>query len=138
MRSALKVLPPPILLAHDIRGGCWWFGSKGWTFHQYFVVFCCLVKDGSGGTVWQNSTWHGSANEAKVWNWLPPRGKCGTHWHSSMLAECLRWPRSGCEHSEVVGAVTEQWQQWQGVTFTDAQMLTSVASRLLLFADKNS
>jgi len=26
-----------------------------------------------------------------------------THWHSSMLAECLWRPTSGCEHSEAVG-----------------------------------
>ena len=21
-----------IILAHDVRGGCWWYGSRGWTF----------------------------------------------------------------------------------------------------------
>jgi len=25
-----------IMLAHDIRGGCWWYGSTGWTFPPTF------------------------------------------------------------------------------------------------------
>ena len=29
MRAALKVMPPVLfMLAHDVRGGCWWDGSR--------------------------------------------------------------------------------------------------------------
>ena len=37
--------------------------------------------------------------------------KNGTQRHSSVLAECLWRPGSGCEHSEVVGAAFQQWQE---------------------------
>ena len=74
-----------MMLAHDIRGGCWWYGSTGWTFHQYFIILCCCVMDGSRGAVWQNGIWRASANEVRGWNWIPPCGKkmapIGIHWH---------------------------------------------------------
>ena len=38
--------------------------------------------------------------------------KKGSHWHSSTLAERLWRPNSGCEHSEAVGGVFQQWWQW--------------------------
>ena len=25
-----------IMLAHDVRGGCWWYGGRGWTFPPIF------------------------------------------------------------------------------------------------------
>ena len=61
--------------------------------------------------VWENSVWHGSTDEAKVCHWIPPHRKNGTHWHSLTLAECLHKPNCGCEHSEAVGDVFQQWQQ---------------------------
>lgn len=27
---------PPVTLAHDVRDGCWWDGSRGWTFPSLF------------------------------------------------------------------------------------------------------
>lgn len=38
--------------------------------------------------------------------------KKGAHWHSSILAECLWRPNSGCELSETAGGAFQQWQQW--------------------------
>ena len=76
--------------------------------HQYSITFCCCVIDGRRGAVWQNGVWHGSADEAKVCHWLPSCGKNATHWHSSVLAECLWRPKSGGEHSKVVGGVFQQ------------------------------
>jgi len=26
------------MLAQDVRGGCWWYGSRGWTFPPVFYV----------------------------------------------------------------------------------------------------
>ena len=59
----------------------------------------------------QKGVWHRSMDEAKVWNWIPPCRKNCTHWHSLMLAECLWRPNSGCENSEAVSGVFQQW--WQ-------------------------
>ena len=41
-RAALKVMPP-IILAHSIRGECWWYGSRGWTFPPTFhsILLLC-------------------------------------------------------------------------------------------------
>jgi len=77
---------------------------------QYSIMFCCGATDGSKGAVWQNGIWHISADEAKVWNWLPPCRRNGTQ-HSLMLAECLWRPNSECEHHEMEGGVFQQW--WQ-------------------------
>jgi len=35
-----------------------------------------------------------------------------THWYPLMLAERLRRPNSGYEHSKVVGGMFQQWWQW--------------------------
>lgn len=67
--------------------------------HQYSVIRCCCATDGSGGAVWQNRIWHGSAYEKKVWNWILPWRKNCIRRHSVMLAECLQGPSSWCEHN---------------------------------------
>ena len=43
--------------------------------HQYLITCSCRVSDGSRGAVWQNGTWQGRTDEAKVWKWTPPCGK---------------------------------------------------------------
>jgi len=38
-----------MMLAHSIRGWCWWYGSRGWTFPQtplYFVAVWQLAAEG--------------------------------------------------------------------------------------------
>ena len=82
--------------------------------HQYSIACCYRVTDGSRGAVWHKGVWHGSADEAKAHHWIPCE-KNGTRWHSSMLAEHLWRPNSGCEHSETVegcipAVVTVMWK----------------------------
>ena len=71
---------PPILLCLPMRseavvGG---IAVEVEAFHQYSITFCCHVTDGNRGAVWQNSVWHGSAYEVKVWKWIP---QCGEKLH---------------------------------------------------------
>jgi len=47
-------------------------------FHQYPIACCCCVTDGSRGALWHSGIWHGNADEAKGWNWIPP---CRKKWH---------------------------------------------------------
>ena len=103
MRAALKIMLPILF--------CWPTTSEadggGMTVevepsHQYSITCCCHVTDGSRGAVWQNGVWHGSADEAKVCQWIPPCAKNCTHWHSWMLAECLCRLNCGCDYSEAV------------------------------------
>ena len=103
-----RLLPKLCLLSycvgHDVRGGCWRYSSRGWTFppiSHYILLLCDR---------WQQRGWCGSTYEAKVCNWIPRCGKYYTH--SSTLAEHLWRPNSGCEHREVVDGAFQQWQQW--------------------------
>ena len=91
---------------------------------QYSITCCCCTTAGSRAAVWQNGVWSGSVNEEKVWNRIPLCGKNGNHWHSLMLAECLRRPNSGCEHSEVMGGAFQQCQQQRGCQATFCTAVT--------------
>ena len=129
-RAALKLMPPisshwPTTSEADVGG----MAVEAECSHQYPITCCCCVTDGSRGAVWQNGVWHKSVDEAKVWNWSPPQRRNGTHWHSLTRAECLWRPTSGCEHSEVMGGVFQQWWQRQWGTSTGA-IFTSTACRL--------
>ena len=55
-----------IILAHNVRGGCWWYSSRDWEPSPiYSITFCCDMTDGSREAVWSNSIRHRSASEAK-------------------------------------------------------------------------
>ena len=58
-----------MMLAHDVRGWCWWDG-RGWTFSP--ISHCILLPYDrwQQRAVWQNEVWRGNAHEAKVWNWI--------------------------------------------------------------------
>ena len=96
-----------IILVHDVRFGCQWYGSRGWTFPPVFHCILLLCDSSLRGS--RGAFWHGSMCETKVWNWITPGAKNGTHWHSLTLAECLWKPNCECEHSEVVGGTFQQW-----------------------------
>jgi len=66
--------------------------------HQYLIICCCHVTDGSRGAVWRNGIWHGSKGMSM--NSSVHEEKNGTHWHSSVLAERFWRPKSGCELSD--------------------------------------
>ena len=43
-----------MMLVHDIRGRCWWYGNRGWTFCQYSITFCSAlqkVAEGQSGSM---------------------------------------------------------------------------------------
>ena len=108
------------VLAHDVKGGCWCYGNRGWTFPPisgYFLLLCDGWQQRGSLTKWSlawKSRWR------KACHWVPPCGKNGTHWHSSVLAECLWRSNSGCQHREAVGGEFQQWWQWQRVTSAGA------------------
>ena len=103
-------------LAHDIRGGCWWYSSRGWAFPPVFHHMLLLCDRWQQRGTLTHCVWYGSADEPKVRYWIPPWGKNGTHWPSSMLAEHSWRPKTGCEPSKEVGGAFQQWWQWQWVT----------------------
>ena len=49
-----------VMLAHKIRGRCWWYGSRGWIFLLILLYMLLLCEKSSRGTIWQNGIWHGS------------------------------------------------------------------------------
>ena len=108
---------PPILLYWSSgihQRWCWWYGSRGWTSHQYSVTFCSCVTDGSRGAVWQNGVRHGSAYEAKVcyieFLHVEKMAPIGIQWLSLNVSEDQTVDVS----SDVVGGAFHQW--WQRVT----------------------
>ena len=104
--------------------------------HQYPNVFSCHVTDGSREAVWQNSIWHGSADEAKLWNQILPCGKKGTHWHS-------HWYLLNVYGDQTVNVNTVK--RWV-VPFSSrdsgwcllVQVFMSMVCRLLFIADENA
>ena len=102
-RVAPKVMPPILLCwptVSDAYVGGMAVGTE--SSQKYSITFCCCVTDGSRGTVWHNGTWHGSVDEAKVWNWILCEKKI-IYCHLSVLIERFWRQDSGCENSEVVG-----------------------------------
>jgi len=50
-----------VLLASDIRGGCWWYSSRGWTFlpvSRYMLLPCDRWQQKGSLTKW-DLTWKG-------------------------------------------------------------------------------
>ena len=45
------------MLAHRIRGGCWWSGSWHWTFPSVFHYMLLCDRQGSKGAAWQCLRW---------------------------------------------------------------------------------
>ena len=122
-RATRKVTPPillcqPVTSEADVGG----MAVEAETSHQYSITFCCCMTGGSGGAIWQNDIWHGSACEAKGCHWILPWGRNGIHRHSLTLTECLQRPNSECEHREVMGGAFQRWQRWQQVTPTGADI----------------
>ena len=111
MRAALRVMPP-ILLCWPTTSEANAGGMAVYTepSHQYSITCCCHVTDGSRGVVWHNGAWHGSAYEAKVRHWIPPRGKMAPidiHQHLLNIMETKKWMRAQWG----MGDVFQQWQQ---------------------------
>jgi len=105
-----------IMLIHNIR--CWCYGSRGWTFtpiSHYILLQCDRWQQRGSLTPWR-LTWKCGWNEGVSLN-ASMQKNC-THWHSSMIAEHLWSPDSGCEYSETAGSVFQLWWQW--VTSTGA------------------
>ena len=130
-----------VMFAHNIKAGVGVVAVEVEPSCQDSTTFCCHVTDGSRGAVWHNAVWHGREYEAKVWNWIPPCRKNGTHWHSSMLAECFWRPISGCEHSELVSGTFQQWwQQHEGQAMfqTAMRIFMNVAYSFLFIAGEKA
>ena len=92
-----------IVLAHNIRSGCWWYDSRGWTFppisHYMLLPHDSWLQRGSL-TEWC-LTWTCVRSKdislnSSTWKKL----------HLLMLA----W-NSGCGYSGVMGGASRQW--WQ-------------------------
>ena len=104
-----------IMLANDVRGRCWWYESRGWSFPQVFH-YILLSRDrwkqrGKWCLTWKciwNNVMSLNSTMQKKWHLLTFINTCWT------FMDTKQW----CEHSEVVGGVFQQWWQW--VTSTGA------------------
>ena len=106
-RVALKVVPPLLLCQPT---ACWCYGHRGGTFtpiSHYVLLLCEMAAEGQSDKM---------VSDVEVW--MKQRHITefihAVKWHlmtSLMLAECLWRPNSGCQHSEAVGGIFQQWQQ---------------------------
>ena len=100
-----------ITLAHNIRGSCWWNGSRGWTFPATFcyILLLCDRWQQRGSLTKLCLIWKHAWSKGVSWNFSMQQ-----KWHpltQVTLVECLWRPNSGCEHSEAVGGAFQQWGQ---------------------------
>jgi len=130
MRAALKACLLISYVGADIRGGCWWYGSRGWAFPPIFhyMLFLCDRWQQRGRLTKWHLTWKCGWSKG-VWLNSSMQKKNGNHWHLLMLLEDLWRTNSGCEHSEEVGGAFQLWEQWvpsTGARFYRQRMQTLV------------
>ena len=124
-----------ILLAHNFRGGCWWYGSGGWAFQlvfHYILLPCNRWQHWGSLTKW-HQTWKCVWSKSVSLNYTTWK-----KWHpltSAMFSEQWWRPDSGCEFSEVVGGVFQWW--WQCITYTGMNLYEH-GIQVLFMADKNA
>ena len=78
-----------IILAHNVRDVCWWYGTRDWTFLPIFCCILLLCDRRQQGAVWKNGIWCGNVYEEKVCHWIPPSREHCMHWCSLILVELL-------------------------------------------------
>jgi len=131
IQPAPKVMPPIFMLVHNITGTCWRWGSRGWTPLR-FVAEQQMAAEGHSDRI-------ASADETKVSHSIPPRGKNGTQWNSSMLAEHLHRLNSGCENSEKLGGVSAvvMWHGRRAIFWIVIHVCKNMAHKLLFIPGEN-
>jgi len=118
-----------ILLAHDVRGRCWWYSSKVWVFlsiFHYMVLLCNRWQQGSSLTEWR-LTWK------RVWSKaVSLNSSMQKQWHSLTFIDTC-WTLM--ETKQWMGA---QWGGGWSVSAALGQIFTSVACKLLFIAGENA
>ena len=77
-------------------------------FYGFFVVVVAMWKmvvEGQSDKMVSDIEVH--MKQRKMCHWIPPCGKNGTYWHSSILAEHWWRPACGCGHNKAVGGSTQ-------------------------------
>jgi hypothetical protein len=82
-----------IILVHDVRGGCWWYGSRGWTF----LLICVSVVAG------QQQQRGSLANWCLTWKWIRSRG---------VSLNSLTFNNAWWTFTETKQWMWAQWPQW--------------------------
>ena len=140
------------MLAHKIRGRCWWYGSRGWIFLLILLYMLLLCEKSSRGTIWQNGIWHGSmcmkeVCMMKVCMMEVCMNVCGTEFlHAlKMAASDIHWHLMDISGDQTVDLSTVR--QWV-VCFSSGnsnsgspllvQIFTSMAWKLLFIAGENA
>ena len=108
MRAAPKLMPP--MFAHNVRGGHWWYGSRGWIFVSVFcsmLLLCdrwqqrgslidwhlpqkCVWNTGVGFNYFIQKKWHPLTFIYSYWTFMETQqwmwAQWGTGWCVSALA----------------------------------------------------
>ena len=104
-----------IKLAHDVRGRCWWYGNRGWTFppvSHYILLPCNRWQHRSSLTKWRltwkcmgrngvslNSsmwkTWHSLAFTDACWMFLKTKQWIWAQWGSGWCISAVATVTAG-------------------------------------------
>ena len=108
-----------IMLAHSIRGRCWWYGSRGWTFLPifYYVLLPCDRWQQRGSLTEWCLTWKcvwskGVSVSSSTWKKLHPLTFTDACW-TLMETKQWVWAQRGTG-----GAFQQRWQ-WVTLTGID-------------------
>jgi len=130
-----------IILSHNIRGRCWWYGHTSWTFPPLFC-YISLSRDRwphrSSLTKW-HLAWHCKWSKGVSLN-----SSMRKKWHPLKFITCwvyvetkqrmwAQWSGGWC-----ISAMTPSQQLWNTGSPPLAQIFTSTACRLLFITGENA
>jgi len=128
-----------ITLAYDVRGGCWWYGSRGWTFPP-ILCYMLLPRDR-----WQQM---GTLTKwCLTWKCIQSKGVSlnSPMWKKKKPLTNIHWCFLGVFGDQTVCVSTvRQWVVHFSSGNSDSsspplvQIAVSTANRLLFITDKNA
>jgi len=101
-----------VMLTHDIRGGCWWHGRRGWTFLPilYYILLQSDRWQQRGSLTEWHLTWKciwskGASLNSSMWKTWDPLTFINACW--------IFMENYGYEHKEMMSGFLQQWWQCQ-------------------------
>ena len=110
-----------IILTHDIRGRCWWYGNRGWTFppiFHYILLLCNSWQERSSLTEWHLTRKCGWSKvmelKSSMWKNLHPLTFSDACWMFTGVKQWM-WAQQGggCISTVVIATVVHiYWSRY--------------------------
>ena len=125
-----------IMLAHNVRSECWWYGSRGWTFppiFHYMLLPCDRWQQRGSLKMASDMKQRCAIEFLHMVKWYPLTF-IDAMW-TFMETKQWMWAQRG------LGGAFQRWQKWherQTMFWTVTQNFTSTACRFLFIVGKNA